>query len=584
MNIFSILRLVGGLALFLFGMQVMSVSLEKMAGGRLEQLLKKMTSNRFVSLTLGAVITMAIQSSSACTVMLVGLVNSGIMRFSQTISIIFGANIGTTLTAWVLSLSGIESKNVAVQMLKPENFSAIVALVGIIMIMLGKSERKKSIGTVLIGFAILMYGMKFMTDAVSPLSESKSFAELFTRFNNPFFGVIVGVFVTIAIQSSSASVGILQALSLTGGITNAAAIPIIMGQNIGTCITSVISSVGTNANAKRVAFIHTLINVFGTVICLVIYYVFGSNVLSGYFSLAASPVSIAFSHTVFNLISTVVLMPFSGGLVWIAKRAVSDKKSSSNSFEKSLYIDDRVFLSPSVAIGECSSLADKMCALSFEIVRLVMNMPEKFDAKIKENIIAKEEELDMYEDKLGTYLVRLSTQPLSGEDSRLVSKMLHTIGEFERMGDHALNLLKCEEEIKDKKIIFSQEAKHEIKVLKDAIEEILSITFKTYRDDDVKTAINVEPLEQVIDTLAAEIKTSHINRLRNGRCTIETGFVLSDMLNNYKRVSDHCSNIAVAVIETKHNSFGTHKYLNDIKYKNDHFNDMYQKFSARYCI
>lgn len=584
MDIFLVLKLIGGLAFFLFGMQVMSGSLEKMAGGKLEHLLKKMTANPLISLLLGAVITIAMQSSSACTVMLVGLVNSGIMQFSQTISIIFGANIGTTLTSWILSLSGIESSNIALQMLKPENFSPIVAFIGIIMIMICKTDRKKSIGTVFVGFAILMYGMNFMTDAVSPLAKLPQFSEILVKFNNPIFGVFVGVLVTAVIQSSAASIGILQALSLTGSITYGMAIPIVMGQNIGTCVTSLISSIGTNANAKRVAVIHTLINVIGTIICLSAYciliYVFSIS----YFDFAATPVSIAVAHTIFNLLCAAMLMPFSKTIAKITEKLVADAPSDISEFEKSLYIDERLLRSPSVAITECNTLTKNMCSLACENLYLTMDMFDKFDPKMKEKIHLHEEELDMYEDKLGTYLVKLSTQSISSKDSRIISKMLHTIGDFERLGDHALNLLKVAQELHEKNIHFSEEATAELRVLTNAIDEILTITTKAYCENNLEIAAEVEPLEQVIDGLTADIKTSHVSRLQKGECTIEMGFILSDLLNNYERISDHCSNIAVTVIETEHNSYDTHQYLNGVKYGNKEFNDIYDTFKKKYYV
>ena len=584
MDIFLVLKLLGGLTFFLFGMQVMSGSLEKMAGGKLEHMLKKMTANPIISLILGAVITIAMQSSSASTVMLVGLVNSGIMHFSQTISIIFGANIGTTLTAWILSLSGIESTNLAIQMLKPENFSPVIAFIGIIMIMVCKSDRQKSIGTVFVGFAILMYGMEFMSDAVSPLAELPQFSEVLVKFNNPLFGVLIGLVVTAVIQSSAASIGILQALSLTGGITCGMAFPIVMGQNIGTCVTSLISSIGTNANAKRVAVVHILINVFGTIICLAIYAVALYGFSTTYFETAASPVSIAAAHTVFNMICAVTLMPFSNVLAKIAQKLVPDRKPRFSKFEKSLYIDERLLRSPSVAIRECNTLTKRMCDLACENLTLTMNMFENYDDKMVDKINLHEEQLDLYEDKLGTYLVKLSTQAISTGDSKIISKMLHTIGDFERLGDHALNLLKVARELHDKGISFSDEAREELKVLTDAINEILSIMAKAYRTSDLDTAAEVEPLEQVIDGLTSDIKTNHIMRLQKGECTIEMGFILSDLLNNYERISDHCSNIAVAVIETQHNSFDTHKYLNGVKYGNNQFNEIYDRFKLKYSL
>lgn len=584
MNIFLLLKLLGGLTFFLFGMQVMSASLEKMAGGKLEHMLKKMTANPVVSMVLGAVITIAMQSSSATTVMLVGLVNSGIMQFGQTISVIFGANIGTTLTSWILSLSGIESTNVAIQMLKPENFSPVIAFIGILMIMICKSDRKKSIGNVFVGFAILMYGMEFMSDAVSPLAELPQFSEILVKFNNPLFGVLIGLVVTAIIQSSAASIGILQALSLTGGITFGMAFPIVMGQNIGTCATSLISSIGTNANAKRVAVMHIMIKIFGTVICLGLYAAVYFGISAEFFEIRATPVNIAAGHTVFNIITTVVLMPFSKFLVKIPQKLVRDRKHRFTKFEKSLYIDERILNSPSIAITECDTLTKEMCSLACKNINLATDMFENFDDKKADEINLHEEQLDLYEDKLGTYLVKLSAHEVSTEDSKIISKMLHTIGDFERLGDHALNLLKTAKELRDKEIAFSDEARAELRVLNDAVAEILSIMSISYKNGDLDAASKVEPLEQVIDGLASDIKNNHISRLQKGECTIEMGFILSDLLNNYERISDHCSNIAVAVIETRHNSFDTHKYLNDVKYGNGIFNEFYDQFKVKYSL
>lgn len=579
-----VLQLMLGLAFFLFGMNVMSANLEKMAGGRLEHLLKKMTANPLVSMVLGAVITIAVQSSSATTVMLVGLVNSGIMQVSQTLYVLFGANIGTTLTAWILSLSGISSTNIAVQMLKPENFSPILAIIGVLMLMVGKSDRKKSIGNILVGFAVLMYGMEFMKNAVSPLADMPGFAEVMVRFDNPLLGVLVGTLLTALIQSSAASVGILQALALTGSITCNMAIPIVMGQNIGTCATALISCVGTNANAKRVATIHLSIKVIGTVIMLSLYCaaraIFGIPAADN----AVTPVGVAAIHTAFNLAITAVLMPASGWLEKLANRLVRDDLHPARQEKEVFHMDDLLLRSPSVAIGECDNYTVKMCALANETLNLSIDLMEHYDEKTARKILKNEDKLDQYEDSLGTYLVKLSAQALSRQDSQRISKMLHTIGDFERLGDHAVNLLKTAEEMHTKGIAFSAQAAHELQVLTSAIREILSLTNQAYAANDVALAGRVEPLEQVIDGLTAEIKNNHVNRLQSGECTIEMGFVLSDTLNNYERISDHCSNIAVAIIELVHNSFDTHHYLNAIKYDNEDFSKAYEQFADRFAL
>lgn len=583
MNIFSVLRLILGLVFFLFGMNVMSANLEKMAGGKLESALKKATANPFVSMALGAGITIAIQSSSATTVMLVGLVNSGIMKFSQTLFVTFGANIGTTLTAWILSLAGIKSEIVWVELLKPENFSPIFALAGIALLMVSKSDRKKSVGTIFIGFAVLMYGMELMKNAVSPLSEMPQFQDLLVRFNNPIVGVIIGALFTAVIQSSAASVGILQALALTGSITYGMAIPIIMGQNIGTCITAIISCIGTNANAKRVAMLHLSINTIGTVICLSVYSALNAGFHFGFVSEEISPVGIAFMHTVFNVVITAVLAPFSKQLIKLATVLVPDDhkhKPAATEFT----LDERLLRSPSVAVRECGNYTVKMANLAEETLFSAINLIEEFDESAVETIRESEKSIDRLEDSLGSYLVRLSAFELSTGDSRNISKMLHTIGDFERLGDHAVNLMHAAEEIHDKHIKFSAQAKEELSVLVAAVREILNITVTAFCKNDSMLACRVEPLEQVVDELTAKIKDNHIKRLQNGECTIETGFVLSDIINDFERISDHCSNVAVAVIELVHGSFDTHKYLHDVKHGDSDFGTAFQEYSNKYSL
>lgn len=585
MSIFSFLHLLLGLTFFLYGMNVMSANLEKMAGGKLEYMLKKMTSNPFISMLLGAGITIAIQSSSASTVMLVGLVNSGIMHFSQTIYVIFGANIGTTLTSWILSLSGIESESVWIQMLKPENFSPIFAFIGILLTMMAKSDKKKSVGTIFIGFSILMYGMEFMKNAVSPLAEMPMFSELLVKFNNPLFGVLVGTLVTALIQSSAASVGILQAISLTGGLTYGMAIPIVMGQNIGTCVTALISCIGTNANAKRVAVVHLSLNVIGTAVCLALYTAADALFSLGFANMEVSPVSIALIHTVFNIAITMLLAPFSKWILKLAEKLVrDDKKTHSTKPSGSFRLDERLLRSPSIAIGECNNYTVKMCTLAEETLTTAISLISEYDETKAAQVMENEEKLDALEDALGTYLVKLSTQAISTEDSQRISKMLHTIGDFERLGDHAVNLLKVAKEIHTKKITFSPEATHEVAVLTEAIREILAITARAYADNDELLAGRVEPLEQVIDRLVAATKDGHIRRLQTGACTIELGFVLSDLINDYERISDHCSNIAVAIIELLHNSFDTHRYLNQVKYGNAEFSETFNEYRTKYHL
>ena len=583
MDVFNLLSLIGGLTFFLYGMNVMSSSLEKMAGGRLEEMLRRMTANPLLSMVLGAVITIAMQSSSATTVMLVGLVNSGIMQFSQTIHIIFGANVGTTLTAWITSLSGIQSDLFWVQMLKPKNFSPLLAFAGILMLMLSKKDRKKTVGTVLVGFAVLMYGMEMMSGAVSPLADMPEFESLLVQFSNPLLGVLIGAVFTGIIQSSAASMGILQALSMTGSITYGMALPIIMGQNIGTCATSLISCIGTNVKARRVAILHVSIKIIGTLILLPLFLLGNSLFHWSFVTQAAKPWDIALLHTIFNLLTCALLMPVAGRLVNLTERLVKDHSHPADTASQP-QLDELLLRSPSVAVGESFHVSKDMCRQAHEILQLAIGLFDRFDEGTEQRILQMEDSLDNFEDKLGTYLVKLSSQALSSEDSQVVSKILHAIGDFERLGDHACNLVKVAREIHEKQVSFSPNATREIKVLTDAIQEILNITACAYDGDSVELAAKVEPLEQVIDRLTVQIKNNHVKRLQRGACTIEGGFILADLLNNYERISDHCSNIAVAIIEVEHNSFDTHKYLNGVKYGNSVFNEIYDSFDKKYAL
>ena len=589
---FPVFTLLGGLAFFLYGMNVMSSGLEKLAGGKLEKTLKRMTSNTIMSMGLGAGITIAIQSSSALTVMLVGLVNSGIMALEQTVGVIFGSNIGTTLTAWILSLAGIEGGgNFFLELLKPKNFSPIVALIGIILIMMSKSDRKKDIGTIMVGFAVLMFGMTLMGDAVEPLGNEEnveSFKAFISIFNNPLIGVVVGAVFTGIIQSSAASVGILQTLAMqTGAITYNMVLPIVMGQNIGTCITSVISSIGVNKNAKRVSIVHILFNLIGTVVCLAIYYplylIFDFAVLNQ----AADGAGIALCHTAFNIFATLLLVPFSNQLVKLAKIIIPDAKEA----EKNAFIDERLLNTPTFALAECDNYTVKMAQTARGTFLNATNLVRKaekgegFDEKLAEQVRVDEKALDKYEDKLGSFLVKISSKELSKTDSKEASKLLHTIGDFERIGDHAVNLLGVAKEIADKDISFSGKAKEELKVLSAALEEIVTITVTAFAENNLDLAKDVEPLEQVVDRLTAQIKANHITRLQRGDCTIELGFVLSDLLNNFERVSDHCSNIAVAMIEVARESFDTHKYLKAVKSEsNADFSERFNEYEIKYRI
>ncbi len=581
MNIFNVISLCGGLAFFLFGMNVMSNGLEKLAGGKLEVILKKATSSPFKSFLLGLVITCAVQSSSAVTVMLVGLVNSGIMQLIQSVGIIMGSNIGSTLTAWILTMAGIESDNFFLSLLKPESFSPILALIGIFMIMASKNAKKNNIGSILVGFAVLMYGMDIMKDAMAPISPILT--PLLTTFeSNPIFGVAFGAIFTALIQSSAASVGILQALSLSGGITYGIALPIIMGQNIGTCISAILSCIGTNKNAKRVSVVHVSFNLFGTTICMVLLYGLNAIFNFSFLKLDVNPVTIAMCHSIFNIFTTVIFFPFQKFLVKIAEFVIKNKTTDE---EKYVLIDKRLLKTPSFAISECHNITVKMAQTAKKSILSALNMIWNYDNKGAEKINNYEDKLDLFEDELGSFLVKISTNDITEKDSRTVSMMLHTIGDFERIGDHALNLLNTSKEINEKNVTFSGEAKAQLDVAIKALEDIISTTFTAFCMEDIELAKNVEPLEQVIDSITATIKSDHIERLQKGDCSIENGFILSDILNNIERVSDHCSNIAVAMIELSHNNFDTHKYLNSVKLNgNEFYREKFTEYSEMYKI
>lgn len=581
MTVFNIFTLLGGLAFFLFGMSTMSNALERVAGGKLETILGKMTDKPIKGLLLGAGITATIQSSSAVTVMLVGLVNSGIMKLGQSIGVIMGSNIGTTITAWILSLAGIESDNFFVSLLKPANFSPLIALAGIILIMAAKKTRSKDVGSIMMGFAVLMTGMELMSTAMDPLAESESFKNAMTLFNNPLFALAIGAVLTGIIQSSSATVGILQALSITGGISYGMAIPIIMGQNIGTCVTSLISSIGVSKAAKRVAVVHVYFNIIGTAVFLTLYYILDLIFKFAFSELAIDPLGIAFVHTLFNVATTILLFPFIKQLEKLAVKTVKDKASDS----KGVFLDERLLATPSLAVSECRNYTAEMAKIAAETLNDSISLLNGYSQKLADKIKEDEQKLDDYEDKLGTFLVKISSQKLTDNDSNTVSTLLHTIGDFERIGDHALNIVKVAKEISDKEISFSEQANNELEIATKAIKEILSITVQSFTENDAARALDVEPLEQVIDKMLSEIKKRHINRLTGGNCTIELGFILSDLLTNYERVSDHCSNIAVCIIQISKSVFDTHEYLNE--YKNaggEYFTNAYNDYKKKYIL
>ena len=581
-----IIGLIGGLVFFMFGMNVMSGSLEKMSGGKLEQMLKKVTANPMIGILLGAAITIAVQSSSATTVMLVGLVNSGLMTMSQTLYVIYGANIGTTFTSWILSLAGIESNNIGMLMLKPENFAPVLALVGTVMLMISHSDRRKSIGTVFVGFAVLIYGMEWMGDAVGPLADLPEFSAVLGMFDHPLVLLLISTVFTGIIQSSAATIGIVQSFALQGAITNGMALPMVMGANIGTCVTSMISCIGTNRSAKRVAVLHLTMNVIGTVVWMAVYMLliaFVPNIPFFNDPELASPFSVAIAHSVFNVLTAALLLPMDKLMERIACWVVPDKGEQEVG-HKGVRLDERLLNSPSVAVNVSNNASIKMGSLAHTNVLYALDLLENYDEDLAMKVVENEGILDVDEDTLGTYLVQLSSQALSQTDSQVVHKMLHAIGDFERLGDHALNLLKSAREMREKQISFSAEAKKELGVLMDALREILQITDKAYTENDLSMAVNVEPLEQVIDGLIARIRDNHIRRLRGGECTIELGFVLSDILTNFERISDHCSNIAVAMIEVEHNSFDTHSYLYGVKHGNEKFTDAFDAYAHKYSI
>ena len=579
MNIFSLFTLCGGLAFFLYGMTVMSKSLEKMAGGRLERLLKRMTSTPIKSLLLGAGITIAIQSSSAMTVMLVGLVNSGVMELGQTIGVIMGSNIGTTLTAWLLSLTGIESESFFVNFLKPKNFSPLLALAGILLIMGSKKQRRRDVGRVMMGFSILMYGMELMSGAVAPLADMPEFADLMTAFTNPLLGVLVGAAFTGIIQSSAASVGILQALAMTGSVTYGMAIPIIMGQNIGTCVTALISSIGVSRNAKRVSVIHISFNLIGTAVGLII--LCGGNALFGFpfLSNSVNAVGIALCHTIFNVCTTILLLPFTRQLEWLAKKAISTEDKPSDF----AFLDPRLLRTPGVAASECASMVNQMGALAQTSMDLVLTQFLQYTDAREEEILSNEDKLDIYEDHLGSYLVQISQHGTSADDMHTISRLLHAIGDFERIGDHVLNLQESAKELRDKQLRFSPTAQKEVEVLTRLLRDLMTAALDCFRKDDPVAAQLVEPLEETMDCLTEEVRNRHIRRLQNGQCTIQLGFVLNDLLNNFERIGDHCSNIAVSVIEEQDSQMASHAYLHDMK-KNGEFAARLQNNLSRYAL
>ncbi len=587
MDFFDVLSMIGGLALFLFGMHVMSDSLAKLSGGKMERILEKLTSNKFKGVVLGAGVTAVIQSSSATTVMVVGFVNSGIMKLSQAVGIIFGANIGTTITSWILSLTGIEGSSFWVQMLKPTSFSPILAIIGAAMLLFSKKDKFKDVGTILVSFAVLMFGMDMMSDAVAPLKDSPAFTKFFTLFSNPVLGLLAGAILTAVIQSSSASVGILQALCSTGAIGYSSAVPIILGQNIGTCVTALISSIGASKNAKRAAFVHLYFNVIGTIVFMALFYGINAFVHFEFLDGQANELGIAIIHTVFNVLATSVLLPFSKVLEKLACLTIRDKKVAVATVAKDKefkLLDTRFLERPAFAVEQCIKTANNMAETVRKSIFIAMDLMNNYDPVKEKEVIDMEELVDQYEDELGIYLVTLSTKNLSEEDSRTVSELLHTIGDLERMSDHSLNLVEAAREMHDKNMEFSEKAKNELQIFTEAVKRIIDEATDSFINNDRGLALTVEPLEEVIDGMNSELKERHVRRLREGKCTIELGFVLSDITTNYERIADHCSNIAISVLQVKQTDLESHDYLGKLKSDDPAFKKHYGDFLRIYKL
>lgn len=590
MDIFGVLSLIGGLAIFLYGMDLLGEGLTGASGGKLEKILEKLTSSPIKAVLLGAGVTAVIQSSSATTVMVVGFVNSGIMKLSQAVGVIMGANIGTTITSWILSLTGIESSNIFISLLKPTSFSPVLAAVGIVFLMFLKKESLKNPGKIMIGFALLMYGMDAMSSSVAPLAEVPQFASILTAFSNPVLGMLAGMLFTAVIQSSSASVGILQALCSTGILGYATALPIIMGQNIGTCVTALLSSIGATKNGKRAAIIHLYFNVIGTVTFMIVFYALNAVIHFSFLNLTAQEFGIAVIHTTFNIITTAYLLPLRKVLEKLAyatikldddEKRIMDRRSE-NEFA---LLDDRFLEAPSLAVEHCKQVINKMADISRESLFISMSLIGGYDEEQALRVGELETRADKYEDALGTYIMKISTKNLKKEDSEMLNVMLHCIGDFERISDHACNICDSARELQQKNMQFSPKAETELDILSSAVREAVDISFDAFKSNSKNEADKVEPLEELIETLAVELKARHIRRLREGKCTIELGFAHSDILNNLERVADHCSNIAVDVIQSDQSEFDAHEYLDRIKNKdNQQFARDYKAYKEKYRL
>ena len=586
MDFFSILTMLGGLALFLYGMNAMGDGLAKVSGGKLERILEKLTSSPIKAVLLGCGVTAVIQSSSATTVMVVGFVNSGIMKLEQAVGVIMGANIGTTVTSWMLSLTGIESDNFFMQLLKPTSFSPILALIGVILIMFVKSEKKHDIGAIMLGFAILMFGMEMMSGAVEPLADVPEFTNILTMFSNPILGLIAGTVLTAVIQSSSASVGILQALCATGSVSFATALPIIMGQNIGTCVTAMISSIVAKKNAKRAALVHLYFNIIGTLVFMIAFYSINAVVHFSFLGHSANAAGIAVIHSVFNIVATVMLLPFRKGLVKLACLTMPDSEEDLALAAKDENVLDVRFLEkPAFAVQQAKHAAVDMAEVSRRAVFTAMDLLTDFNEEKADQVERYEQKVDHYEDEIGTYLMQISGGQISREDSQTVAMLLHSIGDFERISDHAMNLCEVARQMQKKEGKFSKKAVEELKIYTDAVREIIAMSYQAFEEEDLKKAEMVEPLEEVIDHIDKEEKKRHMKRLRKEKCTIELGFCLSDIAMNLERIADHCSNIAVYMIQINEDVLDTHEYLDQVKQEdNEDFDVMYNQYRKKYAL
>ncbi len=588
MTVFDFLSLLCGLALFLFGMDIMGDSLKKSAGSRLKDLLGKMTSNPAKGFLLGLAVTAVIQSSSATTVMVVGFVNSGTMTLLQSVGVIMGANVGTAVTAWLTALSGIDSAGAdntlaIVQWLKPDAWMPILAIIGIGLLMFSKRGKKRDFAGILLGFAVLMVGMSLMSDAVAGLKNDEGFKSILTMFENPLLGVLAGLVLTAIVQSSSASVGILQSLTVTGAISYGAAIPIIMGQNIGTCVTAMLSSIGANKNGRRAAIVHLYFNIIGVAVVLSGFYIVNAIADFAFINLPIDMWGVAAVHTIFKIISVALIAPFYRQLAKLATLTVRDKKGEGE--EAVNLLDDRLIGTPAIAVARASEVTEAMAQMSVRALNLSLSLFDKYDQKAADEARDLEEKADTLEDALGTYLVKISATDIDERDSKQITKLLHMIGDFERISDHAVNIVESAEEIKEKKIEFSMDAQSELEVLRAAVKDILDMTEQAYLSGDLGKAANIEPLEQVVDDLRDKIKLNHILRLQKSECTIELGFVLSDLLTNFERVADHCSNIASCIIEiSSYDALDMHKYLHDIKKNSGGYEEKYKEYKLKYNI